>query len=879
MVIMRVRSSRRPPRSRISHTIILPYLLLALILSLTVTFLGVRLTVGTLQERLSNRLIEAGQATSDGLVLIEARQLTQLRAMVFTQGVDAALQAADADALEALLYPHWVNEDLATLIAFTVEGAPLLSRQRSPEPDAAAVALELPVPQLDTWWLVQQIVAEERDEYGDKFTAFQDGHLFTVAPVRRSGELVGGLMVGIPIDALLAELQGRSNAGVTTFYNSRGTSVATSQVLVEDFGESDIPPDALTQLEAARIGAEPVHIQSVLTINGRGYQFAYSPLKIRRTTDGFFGVGLSRNFIVDAWARGRLLVLLFGTILIMTVISIGLIIARRITLPLHELLHTARAVTRGDLQRRSHVTSRNELGLLSSAFNHMTGRLLHFYQTSRALNTHFEVAAILSETNAAVQPLVPGTMVLALLKDRESWRCYAGDTTSPLLQAWHTRSVDDVPAVMALMELAEQPVALESTHPALGFLDLPADAVAELCCATLITQGRLLGLLLLLHPQPETFTRTQLEPLTIVTSMTAAALYNTQLYLEVQAEGNYRRVILESITDGVVVCDTECRVVLMNPAAEKLFDIYDWAWGRYQFDQLPLTPLSQAGAFLGPTMQMHTRYQVNSSVVRLDRMPLSTRIFSGEVIVLQDITDEVAMDQAKTDLVAVISHELRTPLTTIQGAVEMLLMGVGGALPPEQTELVEMASRQTSAMRLLIEKAILVTKIETGALTFELTTLDLRSMIETVVNSLRSAADTAGVELLTELPADLPPVQADTQLLQVALLQLVDNAIKYGAGAPVSIIAGHQENGVSIAVHDGGPGIPAEVVPNLFQRFSRSGESLNAEPRGLGMGLVIARELIERQGGTIGLARTCDQGSVFTIWMPGVNNATYDQPV
>ncbi len=874
---MRVRPNHRSPRSRISHTIILPYLLLALILSLTVTFLGVRFTVGTLQERLSNRLIEAGQATSDGLVLIEARQLTQLRAMAFTQGVDAALRAEDANALGTLLYPHWVNEDLTTLIAFTPQGAPLLSWQRPPESDVDAVVLRRPVPQLDTWWLVQQIVQEQRDEYGDKFTAFQDGYLFTVTPVRESSQLVGGLMVGIPIEALLAELQDRSNAGVTLLYNSQGEAVATTQVLVEDFGKPDIPPDALAQLQEADMTSDPVHIQSVLTLNGRDYQFAYSPLEIRRTTDGFFSVGLSRNFIVDAWSRGQMLVLIFGTILIMLVISIGLIIARHITRPLYELLRTARAVTRGDLQRRSHVSSRNELGLLSSAFNHMTGQLLHFYQTSRALNTHFEIAAILNETSAAVQPLVPGSMVLALLKDSENWRYYSGDIDNTTLQSWHTQIVSDVPSIMSLMELAEQTVILETTHPVLSFLHLPTDDIAELCCTSLMTQGRLLGLLLLLHPQPKAFTQTQLEPLTIVMSMTAAALYNTQLYLEVQSEGNYRRVILESITDGVVVCDTECRVVLMNPAAEKLFNIYDWAWGRYQLDQLPLTPLTHAGAFLGPGTNSYLRYQVNTSVVRMDRVPLSTRIFTGEVIVLQDITDEVAMDQAKTDLVAVISHELRTPLTTIQGAVEMLMMGVGGELPAAHAELVEMASRQTRAMRLLIEKAILVTKIEMGALTFDRHTLELPNVIEAVLSNLQAIADSAGVEIVTEIPADCMPVQADAQLLQVALQQLVDNAIKYGAGAPVRITASHQENGISIAVHDGGPGIPAEVMPNLFQRFSRSGESLNAEPRGLGMGLVIARELIERQDGTISVTSTCDQGSVFTIWMPGANNATDKQ--
>src|SRR4029079_4462160 len=116
--------------SRISNKIVLPYLLLALCLAIAMIFVAVRLTTGALQDRMDNRLIEAGQVTSDGLTATEDQQIAQLRGMAFTEGVPAALAAHDAAVLSDLLRPHWVNAGLYTFIAFDTAGKPILSWRR-----------------------------------------------------------------------------------------------------------------------------------------------------------------------------------------------------------------------------------------------------------------------------------------------------------------------------------------------------------------------------------------------------------------------------------------------------------------------------------------------------------------------------------------------------------------------------------------------------------------------------------------------------------------------------------------------------------------------------------------------------------------------------
>jgi signal transduction histidine kinase/HAMP domain-containing protein len=862
--------------SRISNKIILPYLVLALGLAVALSFVAVRLTAGALQSRLDTRLIEAGQATSDGLVAVEDQQIAQLRAMVFTEGVAAALAAHDRARLAALLRPHWANAGLSDLVAFDATGQPLLHWQRVPGARADIPPQDLPIPALDSWWLVQQIVRQQHDAFGDKFSAFQAGHLFTVAPVHQDQRLAGGLMVGLPLDRLLERLQNSSQASVTTFYDAAGRAGATTQILAGNAGVPAIPTEVLAPLRADRDSLEPVHVQSVVALNGRDYQFAYSPLRVRRAMSGFFGVALPRAFIVDTWAQERVPLVLLALLVVAAVVGVGVVVSQHITRPLHDLVATARAVANGELRRRSGVTSRDELGVVADSFNQMTERLLHLYETSRTLSAYTDIGSILDQTSAAVAPLAPGATALALLQDHDGWRYYTGDGPGAILANLPPAPLQESVLVRDLFPDPNRPMVLPADAPPLRSLLLPP-SIAEVCGLPLLVQGRQIGVLLLLHARPGAFPPAVMEPLSTITSMAATALHNARLYHEIQEEGNRRRVILESIADGVVVCDAERRVVLMNPAAEALLAVHDWAERRYHFAELPLTPLVDPNSMLAGDNPTQLRYEAGGRVLRARGAMLSApaQALAGEVVVLHNITDEVALDRAKTNLIAMISHELRTPLTIIKGAADMLRKGIVGPLAPSQGELVDTTLRQTQVMNALIEKAIVVANIETGTLAFDLSPTDLCVVVEGIMRALHPAAEAAGVTFLNDLPADLPLVLGDSRMLKLALQEVLDNAIKYGGTGPVRIAAAPQGTGVMLAVCDAGPGIAAEDLPNLFRGLRRGAGNLNIGPHGLGLGLLIARELVERQGGSIQVDSHPGQGSRFAIVLPGVNDATH----
>ncbi|HEY0737316.1 MAG TPA: ATP-binding protein [Herpetosiphonaceae bacterium] len=828
----------------------------------------VRLTVGALQERIDNRLIEAGRVTSDALVAIEEQQLTQLRSMVFTQGVAKALVEQDRQALTRLLRPQWTNAQLATLIAFDRSGQPLLAWEQAANANAAQPPIERQISNLPDWWLVQQIIAGRSDAFGDKFSAFHEQQLYTAAPVVQDGQVVGGLIVGLPLDQLLNRLQASSQASFTTFYNAQGEAIVTTHLVTAGESTPPIPAPILEQLRAEQPSLEQ-HIQSNITLSRREYQIAYSPLQLRRATTGFFAVGLSRQFIIDTWADTRLPLLGLFLALVGAVIAVGVAVSRRITQPLHNLVSTALAVSNGKLQRRASVNSHDELGVVAHSFNQMTERLLHLYETSRSLSTAIDIGDILTRTNAAIQPFVPGALTLALLRDQHGWRVHASHEPQATLINLDQLLIDDRPAITTLIAAAAEPLVAPVDSQPIPGIAIP-QPFAEICYTALAFQEHTIGLLIYVHDRPGTFDESARMPLAAIASMTATALNNALLYTEIREEGEQRRVILESIADGVIVCDAERMVTLMNPAAEALLNLHDWQEQRYSFAQLPLTPLPASGASLAARPHQE-RYVAHGRVLRVTSTSLATtgEGGSGEVIVLHDISDEVALDQAKTNLIAMISHELRTPLTAIQGSVDLLRTGIGGQLSPIQAQLVDTASRQTRAMTGLIDKAIIVANIETNTLTLDIQPTELAKALDSTIRALQATAQSANTELQIELASDLPQVLVDARMLQIALEEVVDNAIKYGGGTPVQISAYTLDDDVVVAIRDHGPGISPEDQQHLFSSLSRGADTLNAEPRGLGLGLVITRELLERQGCAISVQSELGQGSVFSILLPG----------
>jgi len=358
-----------------------------------------------------------------------------------------------------------------------------------------------------------------------------------------------------------------------------------------------------------------------------------------------------------------------------------------------------------------------------------------------------------------------------------------------------------------------------------------------------------------------------IEPTLMATAnMAASVLYNAVLFDRVHEEASEREAILKSIADGVIVCDTQRNIQLVNRTAEDMLGLRDWHIVRRNFNDVPLKRVAAAKDMFGNEVAELEHYEFGDRVMRISSAPVigENDQVLGEVIVLHDMSAEAAVDRAKTKFIERVSHELRTPLTPICGNTELLLRGYLGELTTDQRDTLEVIRLRADQMRDLVNNFVMIASIEANTLLTEPEPQDVWLSIESAIAPMRSAFTKKNIELRFDLPDSLPPVTADRQQLNVILTQLLDNARRYTQQGSVTVSASQHENLVQIDVIDTGPGISTEEFEQLFTRFHRV-EGNNSPERGGGLGLAIVRQLVERQGGQVWAASVPGQGSTFSF--------------
>jgi len=222
-------------------------------------------------------------------------------------------------------------------------------------------------------------------------------------------------------------------------------------------------------------------------------------------------------------------------------------------------------------------------------------------------------------------------------------------------------------------------------------------------------------------------------------------------------------------------------------------------------------------------------------------------------------------EQLRRNMMADIAHELRTPLTVIRGQVEALQDGVFDLTQDNLQPIHD----QTVLLGRLVEDLRDLALAEAGRLPLELDQVDLARVTQTVVGGFHSQAQEKGVKLSAQVDEPMPPVRGDSQRLAQVLTNLLSNALRYApVGGRVAVRVWADDAGAHVAVQDDGPGIPAEELPYLFERFYRANKARSRNDGGTGLGLSIARKLVEAHGGRIGVESTPGQGATFTVSLP-----------
>jgi signal transduction histidine kinase len=228
----------------------------------------------------------------------------------------------------------------------------------------------------------------------------------------------------------------------------------------------------------------------------------------------------------------------------------------------------------------------------------------------------------------------------------------------------------------------------------------------------------------------------------------------------------------------------------------------------------------------------------------------------------------------KDEFLATLSHELRTPLNAVLGWVQMLQVG---ELPPARAQqAVEVIDRNVRLQAQLIEDILDVSRIITGKLEIDRVPVSMSQLLEAILAGIGPAAEAAGIILRQEIAPDLPPIAGDPKRLHQVLNNVLSNAVKFTpSGGTVVLRCGADDSALKIEVEDSGIGIEAGFMPFVFDRFRQADTRSTRTHGGLGLGLSIARHLVEQHGGAIrAQSEGQGRGTTISIRLPVEQQAT-----
>jgi NtrC-family two-component system sensor histidine kinase KinB len=346
------------------------------------------------------------------------------------------------------------------------------------------------------------------------------------------------------------------------------------------------------------------------------------------------------------------------------------------------------------------------------------------------------------------------------------------------------------------------------------------------------------------------------------------------------AEKRKSEAIVESISDGLIVTDARLAVIHLNRVARDLFGVAQpdpegKALPNVIKDARIVSLLTDYAVTGQAPAQRQKPLSVDSGDTVLYYRPRVSRIHDAEgnvfglLLVLQDVTQFEELDRMKSDFIATLSHEFRTPVTSISMSVDILGREILGALNDRQKELVESAKQDSQRLAKLARELLQLSRLEAGRVELREEHLDIGGLVRAAVRSLQVQFQDKGVLLETDIEEGLPSLVGDEQQISSVITNLASNALRFtGPGGTVTVRTRQDRDSLVIAVEDTGQGIPRTHLDDIFDKFVQVKRSAESTPGSVGLGLAIAKEVVELYGGKIWAESELGHGSTFTVRLP-----------
>lgn len=365
-----------------------------------------------------------------------------------------------------------------------------------------------------------------------------------------------------------------------------------------------------------------------------------------------------------------------------------------------------------------------------------------------------------------------------------------------------------------------------------------------------------------------------------VLSQTVASLQSAEK--ATAEERNKLQLILSSITNGVVAIDPVGTVILFNHAAEILTGLTpEQVLGKQLRGLISLKSAERSIDVMDYALHPQTAHAAQASTLQLvskdgrERFVTITSdrihdgvIDRGFVFTFQDITREFVMDRTKHEFVSIAAHQLRTPLTGLSWIFESLSAS-STALKPTQKNLSEQGLAEVRRMVELVNDLLDLSQIEEGRFGMKRVRQSIRPILDAITAIVSRQPGGKKISLVMDVAENLPEINIDAHKIEFVFTNLVDNACKYTpSGGTVTVSARTEKESLRIEVHDTGIGIPLEDSERIFGKFFRAGNASSFHPDGNGLGLYVAKNIVEQHGGRIWFESVKDQGTSFFVMLP-----------
>jgi PAS domain S-box-containing protein len=392
---------------------------------------------------------------------------------------------------------------------------------------------------------------------------------------------------------------------------------------------------------------------------------------------------------------------------------------------------------------------------------------------------------------------------------------------------------------------------------------------AALIAVALRHEARFFGALWVAYDNPRRFSEEETRFLHMLASEAAMAAANARLYASAEVGRQRLEAILVSTPEPVLVTDQQGRIMLTNPAALHLPGL-----GEISIQGKPISEMVSQNDLLGLLDSAdgeQTSREIafpNGKVYYATVSPVMVeKQLVGKVCILRDITHYKELDSLKSEFVATVSHDLRSPLTLMRGYATMLQMV--GDLNEQQKGYVRKVINGVENMSRLVNNLLDLGRIEAGV-GLQLSAVSAGDVVEHVISSLQLQAAQKEIQLNVLVPeTGQTRLEADPALLQQAVFNLVENAVKYTPmHGKVQVEILERTQSILFSVRDSGIGIAPIDQPRLFEKFYRGGQREANQQRGSGLGLAIVKSIVERHGGRVWLESTLGKGSTFYLELP-----------